>query len=52
MAEWLHTHWQSEDDPVPYGYVNDTFSSDCSPSALIFIGWTPSELLVVTIFIS
>jgi hypothetical protein len=39
VAECLHIHWQSEDDPLPYGNVHDTFSSDCSPSALDSIGW-------------
>jgi hypothetical protein len=43
VAECLHKHWQSVDDPVPYGDVHDTFSSDYSPSALDSNGWTQSE---------
>jgi hypothetical protein len=40
VAECLNRHWQSVDDPVPYGDVHDTFSSDYSPSALDSNGWT------------
>jgi hypothetical protein len=47
VAECLHKHWQSVDDPVPYGDVHDTFSSDYSPSALDSNGWTQSESSVL-----
>jgi hypothetical protein len=40
VAECLHKHWQSVDDPVPYGDVHDNFSSDYSPFALDSNGWT------------
>jgi hypothetical protein len=47
VAECLHKHWQSVDDPVPYGDVHDTFSSDYSPSALDSNSWTQSESSVL-----
>jgi len=40
VAECLHSQWQIEDDPVPYGDVHNTSSSDNSPSALNSVGWT------------
>jgi hypothetical protein len=40
VAECWHKHWQSVDDPVPYGDVHDTFPSDYSPSALDSNNWT------------
>jgi hypothetical protein len=47
VAECLHKHWQSVDDPVPYGDLHDTFSSDYSPSALDSSGWTQSKSSVL-----
>jgi hypothetical protein len=44
VAECLHKHWQSVDDPVPYG---DAVSSDYSPSALDSNGWNQSESSVL-----
>jgi len=46
VYECLHSRWQNEDDPVPYGDVHDTFSSDYSPSALDSVGWTHSGVSV------
>jgi hypothetical protein len=46
VAECLHARWQSEDDPVPFGDVHDTFLSDYSPSALDSVGWIHSEVSV------
>jgi hypothetical protein len=52
VAECLHKHWQSVDDPVPYGDVHDTFSSDYIISALDS-NWLDSvRVISITIFIS
>jgi hypothetical protein len=47
VAECLHKQWESVDDPVCYGDVHDSFSSDYSPSALDSNGWTKSESSVL-----
>jgi hypothetical protein len=52
VAECLHKHWQSVDDPVPYGDVHDTFSSDYSPSALNSERLDSVQVISITIFIS
>jgi hypothetical protein len=38
VAECLHKHWQSVDDPVPYGDVHDTFSSQI----IVLLLWIPT----------
>jgi len=39
VGECVHSQWLNEDDPVNYGGVHDTVSSDYG-RALDFVGWT------------